>query len=82
VREGGATGQAECATMPAFLARYVSDQQLRESFHHWCGSPLVYAPIDVLMLAAVGIESTSPHYLDLPDVIASVFQDVRQRIFL
>ena len=64
-------------SMPAFLATYVSDREVRESFHRWCGSALVSAPVDLLMLAAVGIEATSPRYLEVPDVIASVSGDAR-----
>jgi hypothetical protein len=64
-------------SMPAFLATYVSDAQVRESFHRWCGSALVSAPVDLLMLAAVGIEATSPRYLELPPLIMSVSSDAR-----
>ena len=64
-------------SMPAFLATYVSDREVRESFHRWCGSALISAPVDLLMLASVGIEATSPRYLDLPPLIASVSSDAR-----
>lgn len=63
--------------MPSFLATYVCDRQVRESFHRWCGSALAFVHVDLLMVAAVGIESTSPRYLDLPPVIASVSGDAR-----